>query len=381
VKNIRITALTLLLTVFLASCGAEQPGFSVGTNPEEIAGSVPSVSGSSSEFTPVDAEPYDYTANDLTAFIKLGEYQNVPVTMESAVVTDEEFEDEIDYMLESHSYYETVTDRQVEEGETVLADYSGYLDGVQFDGGTATGQTIVAASGTGYIEGFAEAFIGQMPGVEFDFDVTFPADYGNTDLAGKEVTFVCTVHSIQGSERIVPELTDEFVKENFGYNNVEEFRILFRDTVEAQKAYYVESNMYSTLWQTVVGNAEVIAYPGQEVERIYGERRAMYEEYAGYYGVDYETFLSNYAGLTDEELYAESQKYVKEDLVMYQLIKELNLEVTEEDYAEGMEFFADYYGATVEELAEYYGEDTMRTTILWQALMEKIAETAVITEG
>jgi len=381
VKNIRITALTLLLTVFLASCGAEQPGFSVGTSGEAGSAVEDSVTPSTVTYTPVDAEPYDYTSNDLTAFIKLGEYQNVPVTMESAVVTDEEFEDEIDYMLESHSYYETVTDRQVEEGETVLADYSGYLDGVQFDGGTATGQTIVAASGTGYIEGFAEAFIGQMPGVEFDFDVTFPADYGNTDLAGKEVTFVCTVHSIQGSERIVPELTDEFVKENFGYNNVEEFRILFRDTVEAQKAYYVESNMYSTLWQTVVGNAEVIAYPGQEVERIYGERRAMYEEYAGYYGVDYETFLSNYAGLTDEELYAESQKYVKEDLVMYQLIKELNLEVTEEDYAEGMEFFADYYGATVEELAEYYGEDTMRTTILWQALMEKIAETAVITEG
>ena len=179
----------------------------------------------------------------------------------------------------------------------------------------------------------------------------------------------------------IPELTDEFVKENFGYNNVEEFRILFRDTVEAQKAYYVESNMYSELWLTVVGNAEVIAYPGQEVERVYGERRAMYEEYAGYYGVDYETFLSNYAGLTDEELYAESQNYVKEDLVMYQLIKELNLNLTEEDYAEGMAFFADYYGATEEELAAYYGEETMRTTILWQALMEKIAETAVITEG
>jgi trigger factor len=232
-----------------------------------------------------------------------------------------------------------------------------------------------------YIEGFAEAFIGQMPGVEFDFDVTFPADYGNTDLAGKEVTFVCTIHSIQGSEAIVPELTDEFVKENFGYNNVTEFNILFREEVQAQKEYFVESNMYSTLWLAVVDNAEVIAYPGQEVERIYGERRAMYEEYAAMYGVDYDTFLTNYAGLTDEDLHAESEKYVKEDLVMYQLIKELNFEVTEEEYAEGMAFFADYYGATEEELISYYGEETMRTTILWQSLMEKIAETAVITEG
>ncbi len=364
--------------MLLASCGTAQPGFSVGTSDN---GDTPTISGTSSDFTPVDAEPYDYMANDLTGFIKLGEYTGLSVTKESAVLTDEEFEDEIDAMLDSYSYYETVTDRQVEEGETVLADYSGYLDGVQFDGGTATNQTITAASGTGYIEGFAEAFIGQMPGVEFDFDVTFPADYGNADLAGKEVTFVCTIHSIQGDELIVPELTDEFVAETFGYNNVEEFNILFRDSVEKQKAYYVESNMYSELWLQVVDNAEVLGYPETEVDRIYSERRTMYEEYAGYYGVDYETFLTNYAGMTDSDLYAESEKYVKEDLVMYQLIKDLNFELTDAEYAEGMAFFAEYYGATEEELKSYYGEDTIRTTILWQALMEKIAETAVITEG
>ena len=376
-KNIRTTALALLAAMLLASCGTTEPGFSVGTSDSVNA----ELSGSSSSYTPVDAEPYDYMANDLTPFVKLGNYENIPVTKESPEVTDEEFEDEVDYMLESYSYYETVTDRQVQEGETVLADYSGYLDGVQFDGGTATNQTITAASGTGYIEGFAEAFIGQMPGVEFDFDVTFPADYGNTDLAGKEVTFVCTVHSIQGTDAIVPELTDEFVQETFGYNNVEEFNILFRESLGKQKAYYVESNMYSALWQTVVGNAELIGYPGQEVDRIYGERRAMYEEYAGYYGLDYDTFMTSYVGMTDAELYAESQNYVKEDLVMYQLIKELNFEVSEEEYAEGMEFFAEYYGTTAEELAEYYGEETIRTTILWQELMEKIAETAIITEG
>ncbi len=385
-KN-KITALVTLLalSMLLASCGTSQPGFDVGTSGTgtiegELVGSG-TLTGSSSDFTPVDAEPYDYMANDLSAFIKLGEYRNIPVTKESGVLTDEEFEDEIDLMLENYSYYEEITDRQVEEGETVLADYSGYLGDEQFAGGTATNQSIVAASDTGYIEGFAEAFIGQMPGVEFDFDVTFPADYGNADLAGKEVTFVCTIHSIQGTEAIVPELTDEFVKETFGYNNVEEFRILYRDTVEAQKEYYVESNMYSTLWQTVVGNAEVLEYPGQEVDRVYGDNRMMYEEYAAYYGLDYETFLENYVGITDEQLYEESRNFVKEDLVMYQLVKEFEVNPTEADYEEGMEFFAEYYGTTVDELKTYYGEDTIRSTILWQTLMEKIAETAVITEG
>ncbi|MBP3292888.1 MAG: FKBP-type peptidyl-prolyl cis-trans isomerase [Clostridia bacterium] len=381
-KTIRTTALTaaLVLSMLLASCGTAQPGFSVGTSPD---GSIDEqkIASSAADVTYTDADPYDYMANDLTGFIKLGEYTGLSVTKESDILTDEEFEDEIDAMLDSYSYYETVTDRQVEEGETVLADYSGYLDGVQFDGGTAANQTITAASGTGYIEGFAEAFIGQMPGVEFDFDVTFPSDYGNADLAGKEVTFVCTIHSIQGDELIVPELTDEFVSETFGYNNVEEFRILFRESVEKQKAYYVESNMYSELWLKVVDNAEVLGYPGEEVERIYGERRAMYEEYAGYYGVDYETFLTNYVGMSDSDLYAESEKYVKEDLVMYQIIKELNFELTDDVYTEGIAFFTEYYGATEEELLSYYGEDTLRTTILGQELMKKIAETAVITEG
>ena len=379
-KKIRTTVLAaaLVSAMLLASCGTTEPGFSVGTSADA---NNPTIVGSSSSYTPVDAEPYDYMANDLTPFVKLGTYTGLSVTKESAVLTDEEFEDEVDLMLESYSYYKEETDRQVEEGDTVLADYSGYLDGVQFDGGTATNQTIMAAPDTGYIEGFAEAFIGQMPGVEFDFDVTFPADYGNADLAGKEVTFVCTVHSIQGTELIVPELTDDFVKETFGYNNVEEFYILFRESVEAQKAYYVESSMYSELWLQVVENAEVLGYPGQEVDRIYGESRSMYESYAGYYGMDYETFLSSYVGISDEELYEESKKYVKKDLVMYQLIKELNFELTDDDYAEGMAFFAEYYGTTEEELASYYGEDAIRTTILWQALMNKIAETAVITEG
>lgn len=386
VKNIRNIALALLSALILASCGSSEPGFTVGTsdnavNEDALKSSQFSGTQTDDTFTPVDADPYDYMNNDLTSYIKIGEYENIPVTKESAVLTDEEFEDEIDYLLQSYAYYETITDRPVEEGETVLADYSGYLDGVQFDGGTATDQSIVASADSGYIEGFAEAFIGKTPGVEFDFNVTFPDEYFNADLAGREVTFVCTIHSIQGDTEIIPELTDEFVNETFSYNNVEEFRILFRETVEAQKEYYVESMMYSELWSTVVKNAELIAYPGQEVDRVYGEKRVMYEEYAGYYGMDYETFLSAYAGITDDELYAESQNYVKEDLVMYQLIKELGIEPTDDDYAEGISFFANYYGMTEDELLSYYGEESVRTTVLWQALMSKIAETAVITEG
>ncbi|MGN1345232.1 MAG: FKBP-type peptidyl-prolyl cis-trans isomerase, partial [Eubacteriales bacterium] len=251
-KNIRHIVLLLVTVLLLASCGTEEPGFTVGTSDESSVGDQVVQYNLGKEGTSIDAEPYDYMANDLTSFIQLGEYRNLEVTRESAFLTDEEFEDEIDNLLESYSYYAEETGRAVEEGDRVLVDCAGYLDGVAFEGGTATGQTVVAAANTGYIEGFAEAFIGQMPGEEFSFNVTFPESYGNVDLAGREVTFVCTVHSIQGTEEIVPELTDAFVSETFGYNNVEEFRIIYRDTVEQQKAYYVESNMYSELWTAVV---------------------------------------------------------------------------------------------------------------------------------
>lgn len=326
-------------------------------------------------------EPYDYMSNDLTQFIKIGKYKGLTVTKKSSNVTDEEFEDKIDKLLESYSYYTEYTDRAVEEGETILADYTGYIDGVAFEGGTATNQEITVSSDSGYIPGFAEAFVGEMPGVEFDFNVTFPENYYNSELAGVEATFVCTIHCIYGDELIIPELTDEFVNEKFGYNNTEEFRIIYRSNVEEQNEFYVESLMYSDLWTQIVDDAELISYPEEEVLRVYSDQKAVYEQYASYYGTDYDTFLSSYMGLTDDNLLEESRKYVKEDLVMYQLVKDLGITLTDEEYNEGLNLYADYYGNTVDEILSYYGEDTIKTTLLWQELMDTvILETNVVEE-
>lgn len=375
-KKLTFTALAAALLLLATGCTNTQ-GENTGETEGSVLDNVPEVIEgdiSGSEL------PFDYMANDLSSNIKLGEYKGLSVVKESDVLTDEEFENEISVLLDNYSYYEEYTDRAVEEGDTVLCDYAGYRDGTAFEGGTAEGVNLTAAPNTGYIEGFCEAFVGQMPGQEFSFNVTFPEDYGNADLAGVEVTFVCTVHAILGDELIVPELTDEFVKENFGFNTAEEFRISYRKTVEDQKKHYVDSAMYSDLWLQVVDNAEVLAYPEEEVNRIYNEQRSMYEQYAVSFGVDYATFLSSYLGMTDEDLLDESRTYVKEDLVMYQLIKDLGVEITEETYNEGLAFFAESYGMTTDDLISYYGEDTIRSTILWQELMEVVAKDAVVTE-
>ena len=335
---------------------------------------------SATEFVPVEVDPYDYMANDLTDFIQLGEYRGLSVTKVSSTVTDEMFDEAIDELLNEYSYYNQITDRAVADGDDIVVDYSGYLDGVQFSGGTATETELTASADSGYIEGFAEAFIGKMPGEEFEFDITFPEDYHNEEMAGAYVTFKCKVHYILDSELIVPEINDEFVSENFGYSNAEEFLIAFRRSVEREYEYSANAEMYQSLWTEVVGVATIIEYPGQEVERLYTEMRLWYEDYAEYYGTDYETFINSYLGYTDEDLMNLAKDYVKEDLVMYQLIKENNIELTDEEYEEGAQFYADLYSVTVDELIEYYGEERIKNTLLWEKLMADILEDSVIVE-
>ncbi|MBQ3176386.1 MAG: trigger factor [Clostridia bacterium] len=328
----------------------------------------------------LDTEGFDYENADLSQYVTLGTYEGLSAQLTKVKVTEAQLETEIDNLLSSYGHYDEITDRQVEEGDTVRADYAGYLDDVAFEGGTAKDQEITAASGTGYIDGFAEAFIGQMPGVEFAFDVTFPEDYGNAEMAGKEVTFVCTVHAIYGDEYIVPELTDEFVKENFGYNNVEEFRILFRDSVEKQQAYENESAMYSSLWTQILDNSTILAYPDGEVDRLYNESKAMYEYYAEMYGTDYDTFLANYVGVTDEQLKTDAESYVKEDLILYSLMEAIGSELTDAEYTEGREFLAGMYGMSADEFESYYGEDAIRATLNWEDVMKSVAAVSNITE-
>ena len=355
--------IAVLLLAALASCASDKNGEDTETTAGETTNSAE---------TTLETV-FDYENSDISGMVTLGDYKGIDVTIESALLTEEEFESAIDNMLSGYAHYEKITDRAVEEGDTVICDYSGYLDGTQFSGGTDTDATITVSSDSGFIPGFAEAFVGQMPGVEFSFTVTFPEDYGHDELNGKEVTFKATVKYING-EHVTPELTDEFVKENFsGYTNAAEWKIAYRETVELQKQYYVTNQMYSDLWMKIVSNATVNSYPEAEVTRVYNEKKTQYESYAKYYGTDYETFLKNYVGITDDDLMEESRDYVKEDLVMYTLADELGITISDEEYAEGLDFYAGYYGFSTDELLNYYGKNTIYANILWQKMMETVA--------
>ena len=326
------------------------------------------------------ADPFDYAGADLTGYVRLGQVEGLTVTKGSALLTDEEFENELDALLQNYAYSVEITDRPVAEGDTVRADYAGYKDGEAFAGGTASDQQITAQGGTGYIEGFAEAFIGQVPGEEFSFNVTFPENYGVEELNGQEVTFVATVHAILTGEEVVPELDDEFVSSNFDYDTADEFRDAYRLTVEKRKAYYVQNVVHNDLWEAILEGAEILSWPESEVNRIYAEHRQAYENYASYYQTDYQNFMKTYMNQTDEELYDLARSYVKEDLVMYALADALDIHPTEEEKDAITTELAEYNGVTKDDMIAYYGEETLEKSVIWQMNMEAVEAAAVVTE-
>ena len=138
--------------------------------------------------------------------------------------------------------------------------------------------------------------------------------------------------------------------------------------------------MYSSLWTQILDNSTILAYPDGEVDRLYNESKAMYEYYAEMYGTDYDTFLANYVGVTDEQLKTDAESYVKEDLILYSLMEAIGSELPDAEYTEGREFLAGMYGMSADEFESYYGEDAIRATLNWEDVMKSVAAVSNITE-
>lgn len=328
----------------------------------------------------ISTDPFIYWEEDLTPYVTLGNYKDIPATRTSAVLTDAEFEEQIQVLLEYYAEPVQITDRAAAEGDTCNFDYSGFVDGVQFDGGTAAGQTITLTGNGGFIEGFVPAIIGKKPGESFDIVTTFPADYGVESLNGKEATFKCTLNYIDG-EAILPEFNDEFAKEISEFDTAEALRADLRASLEEEKAAQAENQLYSDIWTQVVANATIHQYPEDKVTYIYQQYVTEYGSYAAMaYGVTYEEYL-NMMGASDEQVRQMARDQVKEDLIFYAITQAENITVSDAEYEAELPTFAEAFGMEADALVEQYGEEAIRDGILWNKTQDLIVSWAKITEA
>ena len=331
------------------------------------------------------AETYsqmDYMEEDLTAYVTLGQYKGLTLSGSPIAVSDDTVEAQIQELIAAYSSYEEyeteITDRATEKGDYLLVDYAGYMDGEQFEGGTAEGAYVLLMEDNGYIDWFEDDLYGVMPGAVVETTDFFPDNY-REGFSGKEVTFVITVRAIAG-HYTVPELTDAFVKEKTGCETVEEYRTLIYDTLLEEATQTEKMERYQVMWEAILANATYVSIPEEQVMFYYTSDRSYYESVAAEYGYTYDEYLAA-CGVDDAYIKSMAEQVVREELVFYSIIKAENIVLTEEDYLEGVAEYAVLNDTTVEELEEAYGREYIESNLLWDKLIYTLYDvTSFVTE-
>ena len=263
-----------------------------------------------------------------------------------AEVTNKDVESQIQSTLESKAESKEITDRAVENGDTVNINFVGKIDGEEFEGGSAEDYPITVGSGV-FIEGFEDSIVGHNAGDTYDWNGTFPEDYGNADYAGKPVVFTITVNSITENE--VPELDKKFVKSvSKESKTVKEYKKEVKKQLEddAQTAYNDE--IAQKAWEAVIDKSKVKKYPKKDVQELKDSLIQQYKDAAEYYEMDYETIVQEQMGSTVEEFEKQLEEYakssVKQKLVSAAIAEEENIKLTDEVYKEQLEKIAKDYG-------------------------------------
>ena len=313
---------------------------------------------------PVMEGDFDIALLDLDQYMTLGEYKGVKVEYEPSTTTDENVEEQVRYMMMEYSDEIALYEGTAEDGSYVNINYVGYLDGVAFDGGTANNQNIVIGSKR-YIEGFEESIIGMTPGETKDCPMTFPEDYGNEELAGKDVVFTITLNFIY------PELTDEVVQKmnNEAFTTVDELKAYARKLLEDEDLETNQSNVVYLGISKIIQNSTFKELPQSLKD---DQRKKLEERYKtaieGGAG-DLNTVIKYIYDCTADELIEE---FVKQRMVIQAIARLEGLTMTNEQISAMVEEEATANGTT---LGEYLVANGMTIPgIKEQAVSEKVQQ-------
>lgn len=282
--------------------------------------------------------------------ITLGQYKNFGIEKETVEVTDEEIDNELKNMQQQFAELTVKEDGEVEDGDTATIDFEGFVDGVAFDGGKGEQYPLTIGSGS-FIPGFEEQLIGMKAEETKDVVVTFPEEYQEASLAGKEAVFKVVVHEIKF--RTLPELEDLPEEANIeGVKTLEDLKLNIKTRMTNQKEAAAEEKYTDELYNKVI-EATPIDLPealvNNELEGMMNEVRQNIQNQ----GLDFETFqklTGKGAEAIKEELRPQAEKRAKLNLILEAVIKAENLEVTDEEIDEEIKVMATTYGEDFEKL-------------------------------
>ena len=260
--------------------------------------------------------------------VTLGDYKGIEVPKTRVTVKKDEIEEELKKVQEQNAREITIEDRAVKDGDILTIDYSGSVDGVKFEGGTAEDQTLVIGSGA-FIPGFEEQLVGKNLNETADINVTFPEEYHAPDLAGKDAVFTVTVKAIK--EKELPELDDEFAAEVSEFETLEDYKADIKEKIRDRKKEAANTERENKIVDAAVEFAQRLSYQGLSME-----------QYLMFSGMDAQKFA--------DDLKPQAVKRIETRLVLEAIAKAEDITASEEDFKAELEKMAGMYQMETEQL-------------------------------
>ena len=304
--------------------------------------------------------------------VTLGEYKGMEVDKTSTRVTQKEVEAKIKEEAEKNARTVTVEGRPVQDGDEVILDFEGFVDGEAFEGGKGENYPLTIGSGS-FIPGFEEQLVGAEAEKEVEVKVTFPEEYHAEELKGKDAVFKCTIHEIK--EKQIPEIDDEFAAEVSEFDTLDEYKADVKVKIKEQKENEGKQKKEDQAVEKAVANATMEIPEAMIDEQV----RQMVNEFAQnmqYQGISFEQYCQ-ITGMTLEKIQEETRpqavKRIETRLVLEAIAKAENIEVTEERLDEEIKKMAESYNMEADKLKELMGEEEKKQ------MMEDIAVQDAVT--
>ena len=302
-------------------------------------------------------KPFIFTAEvAVKPEVTLGEYKGLSVDKVSNRVTAKEIDAKLEEEQKKNARTVVVEDRAVQDGDEVVLDFEGFVDGVAFEGGKGENDPLTIGSGS-FIAGFEEQLIGAEAEKEVEVNVTFPEEYHSEDLAGKAAVFKCTVHEIKAKE--LPELDDEFAAEVSEFDTLDAYKADIKAKIKEQKIADGNRKKEDQAVEKAVANA-TMEIPEAMIDTQVNQMAQDFAQRIQQQGLSMEQYFQ-FTGMTAEsmmeELRPQAVKRIETRLVLEAIAKAENIEITDERIDEELAKMAEAYKMEVEKLKEFMGEN------------------------
>ena len=309
--------------------------------------------------------------------VTLGDYKGMEVPEQDTSVSDADVDSELENKRQQQAELVLKEDEAAADGDTVVIDYEGSVDGEKFDGGSADNYSLVLGSGS-FIPGFEDQLVGHKAGEDVDVNVTFPEDYHAKDLAGKDALFKVKIHEVK--EKQLPELDDEFAKDvDEDVETLAELKDKVKKQLQDQKEAAAKAAIEDAAIEAAVANAETEEIPQAMLDDDTNRQLQQYLAGMQQQGINPQMYFQ-ITNTTEDDLRKQfaddAAKRLKTNLVLEAVVKDANLNATDEDVQNEIADLAKQYGMDEEAVSKALTRDMLEHDIEIKKAVDLIADSA-----